>query len=62
MALCNDFLEADILKNCDKAPIAGLEVDILLFNREDLDYDATTFDVTNPLLVTALTLKSGKTG
>lgn len=60
---CNDLLTADILKNCAVKPVAGLEVDILLFNREDIDYGALTYDATNTThLLTALVLKSGKTG
>ncbi len=63
MAGCNDILSAGILKDCVKKPVAGLEVDVLLFNREDVDYAALTYDAVNDThLLTNFALKSGKTG
>lgn len=63
MALnCEEFLENDILKDCDEAPVAGLEVNILLFNKTQIDYSALTFDGANDLLMTNFQLLSGNTG
>ena len=63
MALnCEEKIDADIVKNCDENPTAGLEVDILIFNKSDLDYAAITEDGSNDLLITNFQLLSGKTG
>lgn len=59
---CDGLLTTDILFDCDNAPIGGIEVDVLLFNREDLDITAVTFDGANKLLMTNFQLLSGKTG
>lgn len=59
---CDGLLTSDILFDCDNAPKGGIEVDVLLFNREDIDIDAVTFDASNKLLMTNFQLKSGKTG
>ena len=59
---CEELLAADILKNCDEAPVAGLEVNILLFNKLQIDYSSITYSGTNDLLVTNFQLLSGNTG
>lgn len=59
---CDGLLTSDILFDCDNAPKGGIEVDVLLVNREDIDIDAVTFDASNKLLMTNFQLKSGKTG
>lgn len=59
---CNDKLSADILKDCNNAPVAGLEVDILLVNREDVDQAALTYDGVNDLICTNFQLVSGSVG
>lgn len=59
---CSDKLAADILKDCNNAPVAGLEVDVLLFNREDVDFGSLTYDATNDLILTNFQLLSGSTG
>ena len=59
---CEPYLVADILKNCDEAPVAGLEVNILLFNKLQIDYSSITYSGTNDLLVTNFQLLSGNTG
>jgi hypothetical protein len=59
---CNDLLTQDILKDCDNKPVGGNEADVVIVAKEDIDYSSTTFDATNPLLVTDLVLKAGKTG
>lgn len=63
MALnCEEIISADIQRNCDENPVAGLEVNILLFNKKDVDYSALTFDAGNDLLCTNFQLLSGKVG
>ncbi len=60
---CNDKLTADILKDCANKPVGGLEVDVLLFNREDVDYSSLAYDATNTThLLTDFVLNSGATG
>ena len=59
---CEELLVADILKDCDNLPMAGLEVNILLFNRSEVDLTGTTFDATNDLLLTNFLLQAGHTG
>lgn len=63
MADClNNILTQDILKNCDEKPKAGLETTLLPILRDDIDWGATIFDNLNPLLLTNLVLKPGKSG
>lgn len=59
---CDGLLTNDILFDCDNAPKGGIEVDVLLINREDIDLSAVTFDGANKLLMTNLQLLSSKTG
>jgi len=59
---CTGLLGGDILADCDNAPVGGIEVNVLLFNRLDIDKTATTFDGANKLLITNFQLLSGKTG
>ncbi|SOC79822.1 hypothetical protein SAMN06296241_1359 [Salinimicrobium sediminis] len=62
MGCYTDRLAADIANDCENLTIAGIESDILLIPHGDVDKTATTFDPTNPLLITDLVLKAGKTG
>ena len=60
-AICG-LLDADFILNCDDKAQGGLENDVLLINRDDVDYAAITYDGTNKNIVTNFQLKSGKTG
>lgn len=62
MAVTCGLLEADFVLNCDDRAKGGLESDILLFNRDDVDFDSITYDATNSNIVTNFQLKTGKTG
>ena len=62
MADCTAELTANILLDCDNLPIAGLEVNIWIFNKQDIDTTAVTFDPTNRVLMTNFQLLSGKVG
>jgi hypothetical protein len=59
---CEDELAADIERNCDANPIAGLESDIVIFNKKDIDPASIVYDAANDLLVTTFSLFSGKVG
>lgn len=56
---CFEKLINDLAFDCDNIPVAGIEVNALIINREDIDYVATTFDATYKSLITSLELKSG---
>lgn len=63
MALnCEDKLSGDIIKDCDNAPMAGIEVNAVLINFDDVDKGASTLDGTNDLIITSLATKSGTSG
>lgn len=59
---CKGLLTGDILFDCDNAMVAGLEVNVLLFNHKDIDKVASTFSATQKTKVTNFALKAGKTG
>lgn len=59
---CTGSLTADILFDCEYAPVGGIEQNVVLINKDDIDVVATTTDATNRILVTNLQLKTGKTG
>ena len=59
---CTGNLTADIIFDCANAPVGGIEQNVVLINKEDIDMANTTVDADNRVLVTNLQLKSGKTG
>ena len=59
---CTGLIDADILYDCDNGSVGGLEVDVVLINRADLDLAALTYDPANKLKLTNLALKATKTG
>jgi len=62
MAVICGILDADFVLSCDDKAQGGLENDVLLVNRSDVDYSAITFSATNKTICTNFQLKSGKTG
>jgi len=63
MALdCTSKLTADIEKDCLNKPQAGIEVNAVLINFDDIDRTLSVIDATNPLLLTNLALNSPETG
>lgn len=62
MAVVCGILDADFVLSCDDKAQGGLENDVLLINRSDVDYSAITYNVSNKNIVTNFQLKSGKTG
>lgn len=59
---CTGNLTADILFDCSNAPVGGIEQNVILIAKDDIDVVNTTTDATNRVLVTNLQLKPGKTG
>lgn len=59
---CTGNLTADILFDCANAPVGGIEQNVVLINKDDIDVAATTVDAENRILVTNLQLKPGATG
>ena len=63
MALnCEEKLSADIIKDCDNAPKAGIEVNAVFINFEDIDKTASTIDGANDLIITSLATLSTTSG
>lgn len=59
---CNSIIDSDFIFNCDDAPVAGIEADVVIAPLSDVDKSAVTFDGSNRVLMTNFQLKSGKTG
>ena len=59
---CTGNLTADILFDCANAPVGGIEQNVILIAKDDIDIVNTTTDATNRVLVSNLQLKAGKTG
>ena len=59
---CDTLLTDDILNDCEDAMVGGIEVNVLLFNRLDIDKSACTFDAVKQTLMTNFQLKAGKSG
>jgi hypothetical protein len=59
---CTGHLTADIIFDCANAPVGGIEQNVVLINKDDIDVTNTTTDATNRILVSNLQLKPGKTG
>lgn len=59
---CDGLLDGDILFDCDYGTVAGLEVNVVIVNRTQVDVTTTTYDASNKVLMTAFALQSGNTG
>lgn len=59
---CLGMLTGDILRDCLDNNVGGIEVNLLVFNKSDIDITATTFSATSPTTMTNFALKTGKTG
>lgn len=62
MATCIPAIDGNLQFDCDNRDVQGLEVNILLFNRADVDFGNSTIDGANSKLITNFQLLSGKTG
>lgn len=58
---CTGHLTADIAFDCVNAPVGGIEQNVNLVNKDDIDYTLTTLDANNEVVVSAIVLKAGKT-
>lgn len=62
MALCDFLISADIQGyDCENPAVKGAKPDGLIINRKDITMSGVTYDSTNPFLITALPLATGKT-
>ncbi|KGO88095.1 hypothetical protein Q765_03305 [Flavobacterium rivuli WB 3.3-2 = DSM 21788] len=59
---CTGALTADILFDCENQGAGGIEQNVILINRDDIDRTLTTLDPTNNKVVSNITLKAGATG
>ena len=56
---CDYQLAADLAANCTVKPVKGIKSHGYIMNYNDIDFEATTRDATNPNIVKALILKTG---
>ena len=62
MARCDCLISADIQGyDCENPAVKGAKPDGLIINRKDITMSGVTYDSTNPFLITALPLATGKT-
>ena len=62
MKLCDFLISADIQGyDCENPAVKGAKPDGLIINRKDITMSVVTYDSTNPFLITALPLATGKT-
>ena len=59
---CKGFLTGDILVDCDNGSVAGLETNVIIINRDDVNLSSVTFDANNKMVMTGFELMAGKTG
>lgn len=57
---CDYKLAANLGANCNARPVKGLKNTAYIINYDDIDFDATSRDLTNPNIVKTLALRSGK--
>lgn len=62
MAVCDSKIANDFLLDCANKPVAGLETYAVLINRDDIDFDASTFDALQANILKTIVLKTGKKG
>jgi hypothetical protein len=53
---CTGHLTANIIFDCANAPVGGIEQNVVLINKDDIDVTSITTDTANGLVVTALEL------
>lgn len=59
---CTGNLTSDILFDCTNAPVAGIEQNVVLIKKEDIDYANTVTNADNKIIIQNLQLKPGTTG
>lgn len=58
---CLGVIADSITQDCDNPRVAGYETVALIFNRSDIDWTAVTINASNPRIVEALAMATGKT-
>lgn len=56
---CLGAISANIIGDCDNPRIAGYESIALIFNREDINWSAVTYDASNNRIIESIAVKSG---
>lgn len=59
---CTGNLTADIVFDCANAPVAGIEQNVVLIKKEDIDYINTATSTDSRVVIDNLQLKPGTTG
>ena len=59
---CTGNLTADIVFDCANAPVAGIEQNVVLIKKEDIDYINTATSTDSRVVIDNLQLKAGTTG
>lgn len=62
MATCVPAISGDLLFDCDNRDIQGIETNVVLINREDIDFGNSIINVANSKIIDSIVLKAGKTG
>jgi len=57
MSICGKITKG-IVHNCLDKLVSGLHDEIILINHEDIDFDASTFDATNKMMLSDIVLKT----
>lgn len=57
---CDYQLAADLAASCTVKPVKGIKSHGFIMNYNDIDFEATARDATNPNIVKSLILKTGK--
>lgn len=57
---CDYKLAADLAASCAETSVAGLRNNGWIINTDDVDFDSCTRDESNPSILSALVLKTGK--
>tara|TARA_R110002012_G_scaffold106905_1_gene248490 strand:+ start:253 stop:843 length:591 start_codon:yes stop_codon:yes gene_type:complete len=62
MATCIPEITDDLLFDCDNRDLQGIETNLVLINRNDIDFGTSVINATNSKIIDSIALKSGKTG
>lgn len=56
------LLTGDLGYDCENGSIGGLETNVVIINRKDIDQSSIAYDGANKMILTGFSLLSGKTG
>lgn len=57
MTTCKN-IAAGIVRNCDDKMVVGLQDEAIVINHDDIDFDSSTFEATNPMVISSIVLKT----